>query len=84
MSLIKEIHSYLSSDIKSINNLIIDSLAVDETLIQLIGTYLSESGGKRIRPVLTMLSSRMLGYQGDNAIKLAAAIKSNQKKNENK
>ncbi|MDC0864568.1 polyprenyl synthetase family protein [Rickettsiaceae bacterium] len=74
MSLIKEIHSYLSSDIKSINNLIIDSLAVDETLIQLIGTYLSESGGKRIRPVLTMLSSRMLGYQGDNAIKLAAAI----------
>lgn len=74
MSLIKEIHNYLSSDIEAINSLIIDSLTVDETLIKLVGTYLSESGGKRIRPILTVLSSKIFGYQGENAIKLAAAI----------
>jgi octaprenyl-diphosphate synthase len=42
--------------------------------VQLISNYLANSGGKRMRPILTILSAKMFGYQGDNAIKLAAAV----------
>jgi octaprenyl-diphosphate synthase len=74
LDLIREIHSYLSSDIQSMNNIIVESLSVDEELIGVISNHLSSAGGKRIRPVLTMLSAKMFGYSGEKAIRLAAAV----------
>lgn len=74
MNLIKEIHSYLSDDIKAMNELIVDNLAVDEELITLVSNHLANSGGKRMRPVLTILSAKMFGYNGENAIRLASAV----------
>ena len=74
MDLIKELHEYLVDDIKVMNKVIIDSLAVDEELISLISNHLSSSGGKRIRPILTLLVAKIYGYSGDNSIKLAAAV----------
>jgi octaprenyl-diphosphate synthase len=74
LNLIKEIHSYLSDDIKAMNALIVDNLAVDEELITLVSNHLANSGGKRMRPVLTILSAKMFGYNGENAIKLASAV----------
>ncbi|MDP4832770.1 MAG: polyprenyl synthetase family protein [Rickettsiaceae bacterium] len=74
MNLIKEIHSYLSDDIKSMNTLIVDNLAVDEELITLVSNHLANSGGKRMRPVLTILSAKIFGYEGGDAIRLASAV----------
>lgn len=74
MDLIKEIHGYLSKDIKAMNAIIVDSLAVDEDLIQLISNHLASAGGKRMRPILTILTAKMYGYKGEQAIKLAAAV----------
>ena len=74
MDLIKKIHSYLSEDIQSMNNVIIDSLSVDEDLIRLVSNHLASAGGKRMRPILTMLTAKMYGYVGEKAIKLAAAV----------
>jgi octaprenyl-diphosphate synthase len=74
LNLIKEIHSYLFDDIKAMNALIVDNLAVDEELITLVSNHLANSGGKRMRPVLTILSAKMFGYNGENAIKLASAV----------
>lgn len=74
MDLIKEIHQYLANDIKKMNSVILDSLSVEEKLIKLISNYLANSGGKRIRPILTILSAKMFGYIGENDIKLAAAV----------
>ena len=74
MDLIKEIHNYLSDDISVMNSVIVDSLSVEEELIQLVSNHLATTGGKRIRPVLTILSAKMFGYQGDNVTKLAAAV----------
>lgn len=74
MDLIKKIHSYLSADIKSMNNVIIDSLSVDEDLIRLVSNHLASAGGKRMRPILTMLTAKMYGYTGEKAIRLAAAV----------
>lgn len=74
MDLIKEIHGYLSEDIKAMNNIIINSLSVEEDLIRLVSNHLASAGGKRMRPILTMLAAKMYGYTGENAIRLAAAV----------
>jgi len=43
--------------------------------IDRIGVYLAGGGGKRIRPALLLLSSRMLGYdQGDKDVRYAAVV----------
>src|SRR5512132_2871077 len=39
-----------------------------------IGEYLRNGGGKRIRPALLLLSSKMLNYQGHGAIHLGAVV----------
>ena len=39
-----------------------------------IGEYLRAGGGKRIRPALLLLSAKLLGYQGDGAVKLASVV----------
>lgn len=39
-----------------------------------IGAHIMNSGGKRIRPQLAIISARMGGYEGINAIKLSGAI----------
>jgi len=42
--------------------------------IALIGDYLVEGGGKRIRPALLLLASRLLGYDGERDVRYAAVI----------
>jgi octaprenyl-diphosphate synthase len=42
--------------------------------ISLIGEYLVDGGGKRIRPALLLLSSRLLGYEGAVDVKYAAVL----------
>lgn len=74
MNIITNIHKYLASDIALINNLIVEHLATKEELVELVGKYLIEAGGKRIRPILTILSSKMFNYSGGNNIKLATAV----------
>jgi octaprenyl-diphosphate synthase len=45
-------------------------------LIPLIGRYLVESGGKRMRPLFLLVSARLAGYSGENHIPLAGVIES--------
>ncbi len=42
--------------------------------ISLIGEYLVDGGGKRIRPALLLLASRLLGYEGGVDVKYAAVL----------
>ncbi|AUH35338.1 polyprenyl synthetase family protein [Paracoccus tegillarcae] len=39
-----------------------------------VTAHLVEAGGKRLRPMLTLSAARMLGYQGDDHVKLAATV----------
>ncbi|PYR38183.1 MAG: hypothetical protein DMF93_16535, partial [Acidobacteria bacterium] len=43
-------------------------------LIPQIGQYIQTSGGKRIRPAVLLMASRLAGYQGDRAILYAAVV----------
>ncbi len=43
-------------------------------LIPRIGQYIQNSGGKRVRPALLLMSSRLSGYRGDRAVLYAAVV----------
>src|SRR5690606_26031545 len=64
----------VQSDFEAVNQLIIEQLHSDVELVENIGHYLVESGGKRLRPLLTLLASGALGYQGREHLKLATII----------
>ncbi|MEJ2200862.1 MAG: polyprenyl synthetase family protein [Desulfuromonadaceae bacterium] len=49
-------------------------LASDVALIRKVGEYVLASGGKRIRPMLLLLSARLAGYEGDKHIGLASVV----------
>lgn len=74
MNSIQKIHACLADDVANMDRLIVDHLSAKEELVELVGKYLIDAGGKRIRPLLTILSSKMFGYSNDDHIKLAAAV----------
>ena len=67
-------HDYVADEFKSVNQLILDSLKSDVGLVENIGSYIVDSGGKRLRPVLVLLSALANGYSGRDHIKIAAII----------
>ena len=63
-----------ADDMQAVNALILQRLQSDVALINQIGIYIVNGGGKRMRPLLAILAARALGYEGDKHIKLAAII----------
>ncbi|MGA9031470.1 MAG: octaprenyl diphosphate synthase [Sulfuricaulis sp.] len=61
-------------DLQAVNREIEARLQSDVILINQMGSYIVHSGGKRLRPVLVLLGSRALGYEGSAHIQLAAII----------
>lgn len=70
----KNINNILQSDIEKVNEIILSRLESDEELVETVSKYLINSGGKRIRPALTILCSKLFCFEGDEAIKLAASV----------
>ena len=64
----------VKADFNAVNSLIIKQLHSDVGLVENIGHYIVESGGKRLRPVLVLLVSRALNYSKSSHIELAAII----------
>ena len=58
----------------SVNRVILDKAVSDVELIPELARHLIESGGKRLRPMLTLATAQMCGYQGDGHIWLAASV----------
>ncbi|WP_081718488.1 polyprenyl synthetase family protein [Lutibaculum baratangense] len=59
---------------KAVNELIIERTGSDVTLIPEVAAHLIDSGGKRLRPMLTLACAQMFGYRGDGHVKLAASV----------
>jgi octaprenyl-diphosphate synthase len=71
---INDIRALVQADSKAVNQLILARLSSDIALINELGRYIINSGGKRLRPLLVLLASRACGYQGEHHIELAAVI----------
>ncbi|MBE0501769.1 MAG: polyprenyl synthetase family protein [Desulfuromonadales bacterium] len=66
--------SLLQDDLKRVEEQFKRDLDSDVYLIRKVGEYVFASGGKRIRPMLLLLSSRLAGYKGDQNIGLASVV----------
>jgi octaprenyl-diphosphate synthase len=57
-----------------VNQLILSKAGSDVQMIPEVANHLISSGGKRLRPMLTLASASMFGYEGDNHIRLATSV----------
>ncbi|MBS0287735.1 MAG: polyprenyl synthetase family protein [Proteobacteria bacterium] len=69
-----QVTALLQSEIKTMNETIIRCLESQVEVINKISHYLIESGGKRVRPLVVLLSSRACQAPMENAISMAAII----------
>jgi len=68
------IRALTKAEAAAIDQLILRELSSDVVLINQIGKYIVNSGGKRLRPMLLLLAAKALNYSGDQHITLAAVI----------
>lgn len=71
---VNRLRALVNGDFDAVNKLIIDNIQSQIGLIDDLSHHIVESGGKRLRPLLVLLSSHACGYQGQDHIKLAAMI----------
>jgi octaprenyl-diphosphate synthase len=70
----KEVFELLREDLSAIEREFGRDTVSNVEAITEIGEYLREGGGKRIRPALLLLSSKLFAYRGRGAIKLGAVV----------
>ncbi|MGM0543842.1 MAG: octaprenyl diphosphate synthase [Pseudomonadota bacterium] len=73
-SLPSPLHAVVADDFDAVNRTIVAQLNSKVPLVETIGQYITESGGKRLRPLLALLAARALNYTGDKHIPLATLI----------
>jgi octaprenyl-diphosphate synthase len=70
----QQVRDAVSSEFEQVNQLIIDQLHSDVHMVENIGHYIVDAGGKRLRPLLVLLTASALGGCRDEHIKFAAVI----------
>ena len=64
----------VTADMERVNATILARTGSQVTMIPEVANHLISSGGKRLRPILTLAMARLVGYAGDGHVKLAAAV----------
>ncbi|MGY8990416.1 MAG: polyprenyl synthetase family protein, partial [Rhodospirillales bacterium] len=64
----------VAEDIKAVNQVVVDRMQSQVSLIPQLAGHIVAAGGKRLRPMLTLAASRMCGYEGDRHVGLAACV----------
>jgi octaprenyl-diphosphate synthase len=64
----------VAGDLVRVNALILTRMQSPVALIPQLAGHIIAAGGKRLRPMLTLASSRLCGYRGDRHLALAAAV----------
>ncbi|MEE8271875.1 MAG: polyprenyl synthetase family protein [Alphaproteobacteria bacterium] len=64
----------VADDLNAVNAAILERMQSPVELIPKLAGYIIASGGKRLRPVLTLASARLCGHDGGRQIGLAAAV----------
>jgi octaprenyl-diphosphate synthase len=71
---IDRLTEFVTSDMERVNATILMRTGSDVAMIPEVANHLIISGGKRLRPMLTLAMARLVGYGGDGHVKLAAAV----------
>lgn len=70
----QQVRAVVEDEFRQVNDLIIEQLHSKVDMVENIGHYIVDAGGKRLRPMLSLLSASALGNVDQNHIKLAAVI----------
>ena len=71
---LESIVTLVRSDMERVNALILSRTGSDVAMIPEVATHLISSGGKRLRPILTLATADLVGYRGEGDVKLAASV----------
>jgi octaprenyl-diphosphate synthase len=71
---LKDIVRLVEDDLGKVEEVFRTQVRSDVPLVGEIGRYVQEGGGKRVRPALLLLASRLSGYRGDRAVTLASTV----------
>ena len=71
---IERLIGLIAADMQRVNGTILSRTGSEVTMIPEVANHLINSGGKRLRPILTLALAQLTGYGGDGHIKLAAAV----------
>ena len=64
----------IREDLRAVERAFADHVQSQVQLIPTIGSYIQDSGGKRIRPAVLLMAARMAGYQGERAILYGSVV----------
>src|SRR5690348_2726455 len=70
---VKDVFDLVREDLEKVEKEFCQQTVSSIQAITEIGQYLQVSGGKRLRPVLVLLASKLFGFEGDPAIRMGAA-----------
>ena len=68
------LQALVREDLNLVNQVVVNRMQSDVPLIPQLAGHIVASGGKRLRPMLTLAAARMCGYGGDRHIRLAACV----------
>ena len=71
---LEPLHALVAEDLRAVNHLILERMQSPVSLIPQLAGHIIAAGGKRLRPILTLASAQMCGYQGRRHIALAACV----------
>ncbi|MHB8916157.1 MAG: octaprenyl diphosphate synthase [Thiobacillus sp.] len=71
---LESLQTFLADDMHAVDHVIRERLYSDVALICQVSEYIINSGGKRLRPALVLLSAGCLGYRGTAHHELAAVV----------
>ena len=71
---IERLSALVRADLQRVNDLIVSRTGSEVTMIPEVANHLISSGGKRLRPMLTLSTAALTGYRGEGHIRLAAAV----------
>ncbi len=71
----ERLQALLAPEMERVNAVIAERMRSEHTtLIPQVAAHLIGAGGKRLRPLLTLAAAKLCGYDGENHIRLAAAV----------
>ena len=71
---IESVYRMIAQDLQAVERELDKNIQSEIALVPTMGRYILNSGGKRFRPLLLILSARLCGYKGKGHIQLACIL----------
>jgi octaprenyl-diphosphate synthase len=71
---LEALNGLVAGDMQGVNAMILSRTGSEVAMIPEVANHLISSGGKRLRPMLTLATAALAGYRGEGHVKLAASV----------